>query len=197
MKHCAFTLFEAIVVVVIIGILAALLFPIFAGSRPYPSDRKASCISNLKQIGLGMLQYTQDYDDKYPPVANARAGYWAGSLQPYVRSWWIFQCPTESSGVAPKTTDYFYNARLSSLENGKIAAPSLTILSGDGKGDQLPLYHFSQLPDAWRTDQNSPAYRHLEGANYAFADGHVKWFKPEKITLDKPSRGQPTFEVKP
>ena len=196
MKHRAFTLVELIVVVAIMIILAALLFPLFAGSRPYPNDRKSSCISNLKQIGLGFVQYAQDYDEKFPPVANVRAGYWAGSLQPYVKTWWIFQCPTELIGVAPKTTDYYYNVRLANLENGKIVAPSLTILAGDGKGDQLPLYHLSQLPDAWRTDEKSPAWRHLERANYLFADGHVNAFKPEQITLNPPSKKQPTFLVK-
>ena len=195
MRHRAFTVVEAIVVVAILAIAALLLFPIFAGSRPYPSDRKGSCTSNLKQIALGFAQYTQDYDEKYPPVANARAGYWAGSLQPYVKSWWIFQCPTESSGVVPKTTDYFYNSRLSSLEVGEIAALPQTILSGDGKGDQLPLYHLSQLPPTWLHDAQSPATRHLGGAYYAFADGHVKWLKPRDITLDKPSAGKPTFLI--
>ena len=168
--------------------------PVF--SRTHCNSRESSCQSNLKQIGLAFLQYTQDYDgEKFPPIANARAGYWAGSLQPYLKSWQIFQCPSEPNRK-PKTTDYFTNARLANLESGKIAAPSLTVLAGDGKGDQLPLYHLSQLPDAWRTGEKSPAWRHLERANYLFADGHVKTLAPEKITLNPPSQNQPTFLVK-
>ena len=195
MKHRAFTLIEFIVVVAIIGILWAILFPVF--QRPHHhGGRISSCQSNLKQIGLGFLQYAQDYDDeKFPPIANARAGYWAGSLQPYIKSWQIFQCPSDPNHK-PKTTDYYYNARLAQTESGKITSPAFTILAGEGTGDQLPFYHLSQLPDAWRTSENSPTTRHFDVANYLFADGHVKWMKPEKITLDKPTLGHPTFLVK-
>ncbi len=64
-KHrSGFTLIELLVVIAIIAILAAILFPVFARARE--NARRASCMSNLKQIGLGMLQYTQDYDEKYP-----------------------------------------------------------------------------------------------------------------------------------
>ena len=59
-----FTLIELLVVIAIIAILAAILFPVFARARE--NARRASCQSNLKQIGLGILQYTQDYDEKYP-----------------------------------------------------------------------------------------------------------------------------------
>lgn len=63
----AFTLIELLVVIAIISILAAILFPVFARARE--NARRASCMSNLKQIGLGVMQYTQDYDEKLPPYA--------------------------------------------------------------------------------------------------------------------------------
>jgi len=63
-KYRAFTLIELLVVIAIISILAAILFPVFARARE--SARRASCLSNLKQMGLGMIQYTQDYDERYP-----------------------------------------------------------------------------------------------------------------------------------
>ena len=63
-RSAGFTLIELLVVIAIIAILAAILFPVFARARE--NARRASCQSNLKQIGLGILQYTQDYDEKYP-----------------------------------------------------------------------------------------------------------------------------------
>ncbi len=62
----AFTLIELLVVIAIIAILAAILFPVFARARE--NARGASCQSQLKQLGLGILQYTQDYDEGYPGV---------------------------------------------------------------------------------------------------------------------------------
>ena len=60
----AFTLIELLVVIAIIAILAAILFPVFAQARE--KARSASCLSNEKQIGLGLMMYTQDYDETYP-----------------------------------------------------------------------------------------------------------------------------------
>lgn len=59
-----FTLIELLVVIAIIAILAAILFPVFARARE--NARRSSCMSNLKQISLGVMQYIQDYDEKYP-----------------------------------------------------------------------------------------------------------------------------------
>jgi prepilin-type N-terminal cleavage/methylation domain-containing protein len=64
-QNRGFTLIELLVVVAIIGILAAILFPVFARARE--NARRTSCISNVKQIGLALTQYVQDYDSQYPP----------------------------------------------------------------------------------------------------------------------------------
>lgn len=90
----AFTLIELLVVIAIIAILAAILFPVFARARE--NARRASCQSNLKQIGLGILQYTQDYDETMVPIEVGASGAeaWQMLVQPYVKSEQIFACPS-------------------------------------------------------------------------------------------------------
>ena len=73
-RKVGFTLIELLVVIAIIAILAAILFPVFARARE--NARRASCMNNLKQIGLGIMQYTQDYDEKYPPALNFGGKTW-------------------------------------------------------------------------------------------------------------------------
>src|SRR5690348_16631762 len=69
MKRRGFTLIELLVVIAIIAILAAILFPVFAQARE--KARGIACISNLKQIGLALISYAQDYDGTYPvPYIN-------------------------------------------------------------------------------------------------------------------------------
>ena len=157
-RSSAFTLIELLVVIAIIAILAAILFPVFARARE--NARRSSCSSNLKQIALGVIQYRQDYDEKFPSamtlgVTNSLG--WANSIQPYLKSTQIYQCPSESNSQSnlntPTTagegfTDYYFNAILS--WNGDYASPnysvglneaallssSLTVMLGDGNGNQ-------------------------------------------------------------
>ena len=104
-----FTLIELLVVIAIIAILAAILFPVFARARE--KARQTSCLSNQKQIGLGLMMYCQDYDETYPlsylyvnPAAGGSAGYvhWSGMIAPYVKNWQLFVCPSDKNkGLAP------------------------------------------------------------------------------------------------
>ena len=103
-KNSAFTLIELLVVIAIIAILAAILFPVFARARE--NARRSSCQSNLKQIGLGILQYTQDYDEKLPSACDNLSGDrpWQLTIQPYVKSVQLFKCPSMSgTGTVAKT----------------------------------------------------------------------------------------------
>ena len=100
LKRNGFTLIELLVVIAIISILAAILFPVFARARE--NARRASCMSNLKQIGIGVMMYVQDYDETYPMSLNygANGTYdandvsWVDAIQPYVKSTQVFYCPS-------------------------------------------------------------------------------------------------------
>ena len=87
-----FTLIELLVVIAIIAILAAILFPVFAKARE--KARQTQCLSNLKQLGLGILQYSQDNDEYYPQT-NVPGNHdnWAQEIYPYVKSVDVYRCP--------------------------------------------------------------------------------------------------------
>ena len=92
---------ELLVVIAVIAILAAILFPVFARARE--NARRSSCQSNLKQIGLGMLQYAQDYDEKvlspsnYVSSLNPLNDAWFNMVQPYIKSTQLFNCPSDTN----------------------------------------------------------------------------------------------------
>jgi len=71
-RRIGFTLIELLVVIAIIAILAAILFPVFARARE--KARQTNCLSNVKQIMLGVLQYAQDYDERMPSRGNIYVG---------------------------------------------------------------------------------------------------------------------------
>jgi prepilin-type N-terminal cleavage/methylation domain-containing protein/prepilin-type processing-associated H-X9-DG protein len=97
-----FTLIELLVVIAIIAILAAILFPVFAQARE--KARGISCLSNFKQVGLGIEMYKQDYDGSWPLwwngnenfIGNVDYGrYWAGAIDPYTKNFQIRKCPSD------------------------------------------------------------------------------------------------------
>jgi prepilin-type N-terminal cleavage/methylation domain-containing protein/prepilin-type processing-associated H-X9-DG protein len=94
-KKSGFTLIELLVVIAIISLLAAILFPVF--SRARESARRSSCLSNMKQVGLGMMQYMADYDDVYPSYYNDTDHLrWPQMMVPYVKSTQVYTCPSRT-----------------------------------------------------------------------------------------------------
>ncbi|MBC7804713.1 MAG: DUF1559 domain-containing protein [Akkermansiaceae bacterium] len=99
----AFTLIELLVVIAIIAILAAILFPVFAQARE--KARQTSCLSNIKQLGLSVVMYTQDYDETFPVhaywegnwnTAEGKSAYWQGRVLPYIKNLDVFRCPSDA-----------------------------------------------------------------------------------------------------
>ncbi len=130
-----FTLIELLVVIAIIAILAAILFPVFARARE--NARRTSCLSNLKQIGLGMMQYSQDFDEKFPTIRNLTTGQsgfytWDAAIMPYVKSKQVFMCPSVPS---LNTRAYSMNwwvagsAQHPSLDLGAVYSTSISAIS--------------------------------------------------------------------
>src|SRR5579862_7576250 len=97
-KRYGFTLIELLVVIAIIAILAAILFPVFAKVRE--KARQTSCESNMKQLGLGFIQYVQDNDETMPVPADAYGEGWAGHIYPYIKSTGVFGCPDDPTAPA-------------------------------------------------------------------------------------------------
>ena len=207
MKHTGFSFGKLSGVLALLAI-AVLLFPLF--SRPRENAKLSACPNNLKQISQGLLHYRQDFDNRLPrvvglfkPTADGAYG-WADGLQPYIRNMQVYQCPSdtdEGQDNPAKTgyTDYWFNRNLAGFDSGKVKSPAQTIVFGDGNsfGDLTDArYSLPGLPAVWMNDKESPAYHHFGGANYAFFDGHVKWFKPNQITTAPPAPGVYTFAIK-
>ena len=116
-----FTLIELLVAIAIIAILAAILFPVFATARE--KARQSSCSSNLKQLGLAMTQYAQDYDETMPSGGDlwGQGAGWGCQVYPYIKSKQVFVCPDDTGSNGNDVCSYGYNNN--NLIHGSVMAP--------------------------------------------------------------------------
>ena len=127
-RNEAFTLIELLVVIAIIALLAAILFPVFAIARE--KARQTQCASNMKQVGLGWMQYLQDFDDQPPTGQNtdamgstnrcsAHGGEgWASQIYPYVKSTGVFDCPDDPNNGAAMGANMVMSYALNNFNMG-------------------------------------------------------------------------------
>lgn len=169
-----FTLIELLVVIAIIAILAAILFPVFARARE--NARRSSCQSNLKQMGVGLIQYVQDNDERYPfwtRTEGAATIAWQDAAMPYVKSEQIYKCPSSKIArsynvnisridMGPGTrgevgvTSAEYSGYTLSMHSSEVVEPATTVWVGDSEGGVGTGYFSSWGPTVWTIHKPAP-----------------------------------------
>lgn len=198
-----FTLVEILVVMAIVGVLASVLFSVFARVRE--KGRSAVCQSNLHQIYLAMQQYVQDNDGRYPHHLDVNNSWWSHKLFPYIKNVEVFRCPTISKPLTPRDDplydpSYRYNVqrlnyyvfspglrrRGRAESEPALSSYSATIflnacnpLVAETNGQTI----VKQIPTSCgRVMELGGSNRHhSDGTNWSFLDGHVKWMTPEQL----------------
>lgn len=196
-----FTLIELLVVIAIIAILAAILFPVFAKARE--KARQSTCANNLKQIGLAIMQYAQDYDETLPGQVYHDGGYNSNGWVEGLPSWWIgvepyvknkngvTVCPSskrERFVPVEYNMGYLYPRFCNFRSLAAMTAPADVIMLWE-RAENLTAFGTYPNPNTvnpYSWDLGPLPYTfsdiHSGGSNYLWADGHVKWKRSDQIT---------------
>ena len=162
MRRRGFTLLELICVLVIVVIVAAALYPMLFGQQR--GSKRCMCQSNLRQIALGIKQYAQDYNEKFPPaILDGNTYGWADTVQPYIRNEQVFQCPNEPSSATPPTfpgyTDYFYNSNLAG--RAELVTDTVEVPIAQGRYPQQRYALLEVSPETGRYRQIRRHFHHV------------------------------------
>jgi prepilin-type processing-associated H-X9-DG protein len=210
------------VVIALIVIVAALLFPVFTMVREH--GRRVACISNLRQFAGAYALYVQDNDESFPlvttsawvttpaesrpplPARPVRTSYWANAIQPYLKDYHVFKCPStqeadwlSADNVPVYPFSYTYNGLLTGYPMSGIVSPSKCILQMEGIGNYAvrgftmtnPQIYDGPMP--YDPDRSECAFfgginlgsqvvdwkmgLHDGGSNFLYVDGHTKWVR--------------------
>jgi len=167
------------------------LFPVFAKARE--KARQASCQSNLKQMGLAMAMYVQDFDESFPWRAHTWSYYWnrdcyicpAPLIQPYVKNWQLFECPAvpgigmNGHGTYAFECDLIHDFNSAPTKLAQIQAPAECPMFFDA-GCHWASLRCAPTAGNYQTRLAVPSKRHNDGSNICYVDGHVKWMKSDE-----------------
>lgn len=206
--HRGFTLIELLTVVATIGVLLALLLPAVNAARE--SARRVNCASNMRQVGLGVIQYCDTHRGRFPKTTHDTNSHecWINTLAPFTEDVDAIRiCPSDQKGeerLQAKMTSYAMNSYITNgalpgatLDRNKLPSKSRTLVAMElTDRENRPVAQYDDHVEAhrWFTTSNInqgtvfeavsgevSVDRHHGSANYLFADGHVRTISSIKI----------------